>query len=59
MDLFPACVSTEEKTKHWIYIFSHFKPPHHKALKTILGQKRRCLIKLIHFFTSKFPIFMF
>lgn len=43
MDLFPACLSTEEKTKHWISMFSHFKPPHLKALKIILSQKRRCL----------------
>ncbi|KAH6832801.1 hypothetical protein C2S53_006048 [Perilla frutescens var. hirtella] len=41
VDLFPACLSTEEKTEHWISIFSHFKPPHLKALKTILSQKRR------------------
>ncbi|KAH6762940.1 hypothetical protein C2S52_020373 [Perilla frutescens var. hirtella] len=41
VDLFPACLSTEKKTGHWISIFSHVKPPHLKALKTILSQKLR------------------
>ncbi|GFP89800.1 sister chromatid cohesion protein pds5 homolog a [Phtheirospermum japonicum] len=40
-DLFPASLSTEESTRHWIFIFSLFEPPHLKALKTILTQKRR------------------
>lgn len=54
MDLFPACLSTEEKTKHWVSIFSHFKPLHLKALKAILSQKRRCLIISINFFCLRF-----
>ncbi|KAK6132309.1 hypothetical protein DH2020_033933 [Rehmannia glutinosa] len=40
-DLFPASLSIEERTRHWIFIFSLFKPPHLKALKIILSQKRR------------------
>ncbi|XP_073145431.1 sister chromatid cohesion protein PDS5 homolog B isoform X2 [Henckelia pumila] len=40
-DLFPTSLSTEERTKHWILMFSIFKPPHVKALKIILHQKRR------------------
>ncbi|KAL3845532.1 hypothetical protein ACJIZ3_002935 [Penstemon smallii] len=40
-DLFPASLSTEERTRHWISMFSLFKPPHLKALKIILSQKRR------------------
>ncbi|KAH6775471.1 hypothetical protein C2S52_013032 [Perilla frutescens var. hirtella] len=41
VDLFLACLSTKEKTEHWISIFAHFKPPHLKALRTILSKKRR------------------
>ncbi|CAA0827902.1 ARM repeat superfamily protein [Striga hermonthica] len=40
-DLFPASLSVEERTRHWIIIFSLFKLPHLKALKIILSQKRR------------------
>ncbi|KAL3641267.1 hypothetical protein CASFOL_016235 [Castilleja foliolosa] len=40
-DLFPASLSTEERTRHWIFMFSLFEPLHLKALKTILTQKRR------------------
>ncbi|KAG6435942.1 hypothetical protein SASPL_100823 [Salvia splendens] len=50
VDLFPACLSIEEKAKHWISIFSHFKPPHLRALKTILSQKRRLRDGLKHYF---------
>ncbi|KAL1543836.1 sister chromatid cohesion protein pds5-like [Salvia divinorum] len=49
VDLFPACLSIEEKAKHWISIFSHFKPPHLRALKTILSQKRRLRDGLKHY----------
>ncbi|KAG6432617.1 hypothetical protein SASPL_104198 [Salvia splendens] len=49
VDLFPAHLSIEEKTKHWISIFSHFKPPHLRALKTILSQKRRLREGLKHY----------
>ena len=59
VDLFPACLSIEEKAKHWISIFSHFKPPHLRALKTILSQKRRCLIKSISYFFLKFSTICF
>ncbi|PIN16167.1 Sister chromatid cohesion complex Cohesin, subunit PDS5 [Handroanthus impetiginosus] len=40
-DLFPPSLSTEERTRHWIFMFSLFKPPHLKALQIILSQKRR------------------
>ncbi|XP_020554556.1 sister chromatid cohesion protein PDS5 homolog A [Sesamum indicum] len=40
-DLFPSSLSIEERTQHWIFMFSLFKPSHLKALKTILSQKRR------------------
>ncbi|KAL0314313.1 UNVERIFIED_CONTAM: Sister chromatid cohesion protein pds5 [Sesamum angustifolium] len=40
-DLFPSSLSIEERTRHWIFMFPLFKPPHLKALKTILSQKRR------------------
>ncbi|KAL0360237.1 UNVERIFIED_CONTAM: Sister chromatid cohesion protein pds5, partial [Sesamum radiatum] len=40
-DLFPSSLSIEERTQHWIFMFSLYKPPHLKALKTILSQKRR------------------
>ncbi|KAL0438095.1 UNVERIFIED_CONTAM: Sister chromatid cohesion protein pds5 [Sesamum latifolium] len=40
-DLFPSSLSIEERTQHWIFMFSLFKPPHLKALKTILSQKQR------------------
>ncbi|XP_057795772.1 sister chromatid cohesion protein PDS5 homolog B [Salvia miltiorrhiza] len=49
VDLFPACLPIEEKTKHWISIFSHFKPPHHRALKIILSQKRRLRDGMKHY----------
>ncbi|KAA8538477.1 hypothetical protein F0562_027977 [Nyssa sinensis] len=40
-DLFPAFLSIEERTTHWISLFSLFSPPHVKVLNTILAQKRR------------------
>ncbi|KAL9173225.1 hypothetical protein ABFS82_03G099300 [Erythranthe guttata] len=40
-DLFPFSLSIEEKISHWIFMFSLFKPPHLKALRTILSIKRR------------------
>ncbi|KAL8482154.1 hypothetical protein ACS0TY_028350 [Phlomoides rotata] len=40
-ELFPASLSMKDRTRHWIIIFSRFEPPHLKALKTILSQKRR------------------
>lgn len=48
-DLFPASLSTEDSTKHWILMFSIFKPPHVKALKIILHQKRRCIYWIVFF----------
>ncbi|KAJ9673634.1 hypothetical protein PVL29_023280 [Vitis rotundifolia] len=40
-DLFPATLSVEERTRHWISFFSLFTPLHVKALNSILSQKRR------------------
>ncbi|XP_027368350.1 sister chromatid cohesion protein PDS5 homolog A [Abrus precatorius] len=40
-DLFPKHLSVEERTKHWIHMFSLFSSPHEKALNSILTQKRR------------------
>ncbi|XP_062146859.1 sister chromatid cohesion protein PDS5 homolog B isoform X2 [Alnus glutinosa] len=40
-DLFPALLSVEERTRHWIHLFSLFTPLHVKAFSSILSQKRR------------------
>ncbi|PHT45544.1 hypothetical protein CQW23_14702 [Capsicum baccatum] len=39
--LFPASLSIEDKTRHWVFMFSLFTPCHLKALSAILSQKRR------------------
>ncbi|KAK4429654.1 Sister chromatid cohesion protein pds5 [Sesamum alatum] len=48
-DLFPSSLSIDERTQRWIFMFSLFKPPHLKALKTILSQKRRLRDGLINY----------
>ncbi|MED6112773.1 hypothetical protein PIB30_064706 [Stylosanthes scabra] len=40
-DLFPENLPIEERTKHWMHMFSLFSSCHEKALITILTQKRR------------------
>ena len=40
-DLFPADLSIEERTKHWIRLFSLFNNHHEKALRHVLLQKQR------------------
>ncbi|XP_045822500.1 sister chromatid cohesion protein PDS5 homolog B-like isoform X1 [Trifolium pratense] len=40
-NLFPDDLSVEERTNHWIHMFSLFSSCHEKALNTILIQKRR------------------
>ncbi|XP_023523391.1 sister chromatid cohesion protein PDS5 homolog A-like isoform X2 [Cucurbita pepo subsp. pepo] len=40
-DLFPAHLSLEERTSHWIHMFSLFNIHHEKALRYILLQKQR------------------
>ncbi|GMN51774.1 hypothetical protein TIFTF001_020914 [Ficus carica] len=40
-DLFPSLLSVEERTWHWVHLFSLFTPLHLKALNSILSQKRR------------------
>ncbi|KAK9945794.1 hypothetical protein M0R45_011293 [Rubus argutus] len=40
-DLFPAVLSMEERTRHWIHLFSVFTPLQLKALNAILSQKQR------------------
>ncbi|PHT78851.1 hypothetical protein T459_16903 [Capsicum annuum] len=39
--LFPASLSIEDKTRHWVFMFSLFTPCHLKALSAILSQKLR------------------
>lgn len=46
-DLFPAELSIEERTRHWIRLFSLFNNHHEKALGYVLLQKQR-------YFTSMF-----
>ncbi|XP_050211868.1 sister chromatid cohesion protein PDS5 homolog B [Mercurialis annua] len=45
-DLFPAHLSVENRTRHWIHFFSLFTPLHVKALNSILSQKRRLQIEM-------------
>ncbi|KAL6010732.1 hypothetical protein ACLOJK_001173 [Asimina triloba] len=45
-DLFPATLSIEERTKHWISVFSIFTTLHMKALNSILSQKRRLQMEM-------------
>ncbi|CAN1175492.1 Sister chromatid cohesion protein PDS5 homolog B [Linum perenne] len=40
-DLFPANLSAEERSKHWVHIVSLFTPLHWKALSSVLSQKSR------------------
>ncbi|OVA03847.1 hypothetical protein BVC80_8065g3 [Macleaya cordata] len=40
-DLFPANLSVEERTRHWISLYSFFTLAHIKALNSILSQKWR------------------
>ncbi|KAI8550996.1 hypothetical protein RHMOL_Rhmol06G0150300 [Rhododendron molle] len=40
-ELFPASLAIEERTRHWIFLFSHFDSPHLKAFNAILSHKRR------------------
>ncbi|XP_058218154.1 sister chromatid cohesion protein PDS5 homolog B isoform X2 [Rhododendron vialii] len=40
-ELFPASLAIEERTRHWIFLFSLFDSPHLKALNAILSHKRR------------------
>ncbi|KAJ8762889.1 hypothetical protein K2173_023018 [Erythroxylum novogranatense] len=40
-DLFPVFLPVEERTRHWIHLFSLFTPMHRKALNSILSQKQR------------------
>ncbi|KAH7567871.1 hypothetical protein JRO89_XS07G0171100 [Xanthoceras sorbifolium] len=39
-DLFPV-LEIEERTRHWVHLFSLFTPLHVKALNSILSQKQR------------------
>ncbi|KAK2999347.1 hypothetical protein RJ639_023355, partial [Escallonia herrerae] len=52
-ELFPASLSMEERTRHWMFLFSLFTPAHLKALNTILSQKRR---RSVHGDTTWFPL---
>lgn len=44
--LFPASLSVEEKTAHWVAFFSLFTLPHIRALNSILSQKRRLQMEM-------------
>ncbi|KAL4183551.1 hypothetical protein AMTRI_Chr11g98840 [Amborella trichopoda] len=40
-DLFPVSLPVEERTKHWISLFSFFQMPQKKAFESMLSQKWR------------------
>lgn len=40
-ELFPSSLAIEERTRHWIFLFSLFDSTHLKALNAILSHKRR------------------
>ncbi|CAN0892422.1 Sister chromatid cohesion protein PDS5 homolog B [Linum grandiflorum] len=40
-DLFPANLSAEERSRHWVHIVSHFTPLHWKVMSSVLSQKNR------------------
>ncbi|KAL4583130.1 hypothetical protein LXL04_007694 [Taraxacum kok-saghyz] len=54
--LFPVSLSVEERTRHWLFLFSHWllsthpkgisTSPHHKAFTAILCQKKRLQIEM-------------
>ncbi|KAE8694757.1 esterase-like [Hibiscus syriacus] len=48
-ELFPTLLPVEEKTRHWIHLFSLFSPSHVKALTAILSQKRRVQTEMRNF----------
>lgn len=45
-ELFPI-LDIEERTRHWVHLFSLFEPLHMKALNSILSQKQRYWYKVI------------
>ncbi|CAA2988300.1 sister chromatid cohesion PDS5 homolog A isoform X2 [Olea europaea subsp. europaea] len=53
VDLFPSSLQIEERTRHWISIFSLFKSPHLMALKIVLSQKRRLRDEMQVFLTLR------
>ncbi|KAK8649157.1 hypothetical protein V6N13_129891 [Hibiscus sabdariffa] len=48
-ELFPILLPVEERTRHWIHLFSIFSPLHVKALSAILSQKRRLQTEMRNF----------
>lgn len=40
-DLFPVQITVDERTQHWILMFSVFCPTDIKALERIFSQKKR------------------
>ncbi|KAE8690421.1 putative translation initiation factor if-3 [Hibiscus syriacus] len=48
-ELFPVLLPVEERTRHWIHLFSLFSPSHVKALTAILSQKRRLQTEMRNF----------
>ncbi|KAJ9566794.1 hypothetical protein OSB04_002760 [Centaurea solstitialis] len=54
-DLFPISLSVEERTRHWLFLFSHsvsaqqngiFSSAHERALTAVLCQKKRLQIEM-------------
>ncbi|XP_022768187.1 sister chromatid cohesion protein PDS5 homolog A-like isoform X3 [Durio zibethinus] len=52
-DLFPVFLPVEERTRHWIRLFSLFSPLHVKALNAILSQKRRLQTEMRNYFALR------
>ncbi|XP_027940300.1 sister chromatid cohesion protein PDS5 homolog A isoform X2 [Vigna unguiculata] len=52
-DLFPEDLPIEERTNHWIHMFSLFNFPHEKAFNTILAQKRRFQNEMKNYLATK------
>lgn len=51
--LFPGSLSVEDRTRHWVFMFSLFTPCHLKALNAILSQKLRYFGEIWISLTSK------
>uniref|UniRef100_A0ACD5VVH9 Uncharacterized protein n=1 Tax=Avena sativa TaxID=4498 RepID=A0ACD5VVH9_AVESA len=45
-ELFPSPLSPEERARHWVEFFSHFKSQHVKVLHAIFSQNRRLQLEM-------------
>ncbi|XP_022773246.1 sister chromatid cohesion protein PDS5 homolog A-like isoform X6 [Durio zibethinus] len=52
-DLFPVLLPVEERTRHWIHLFSLFSPLHLKALGAILSQKQRLQTEMRNYLVTQ------